>query len=206
MAETTDARTLVSDAETSMELLYASYANAMKSLANEARIAITKTGRIKTDKEAKEKYAEERTRILAEVALAKANAPRERAAQLLANTEMDAKIQANPDMTSKEKKKARQVALTNARLKVGAKRHTIEITDREWEAVQSGAISENILTDLFKAMDPDKLRERATPKQRTELSEAKKNKINAMKSSGYTIDEIAEALGVSRSTVNNYLK
>ena len=206
MAETTDARTLISDADTPMERIYASYANHLKDLANRARIEQTQTGRIKYNAEAKEKYKEEREHLLAQLAISQANAPRERAAQIMANAQMEAKRQENPDMTSKEKKKAAQQALTAARQAVGAQRHPVEISDREWEAIQAGAISENQLHAILKAADTDKLRERATPRESQSLSTAKINKIDAMKASGYTIDEIAKAIGVSTSTVNKYLR
>ena len=204
MAETTDARTLSSG--TPQEELYASYANHLKEMANEARLEQTRTGRIKYTAEAKEKYKTERDHLLAQLAVSQANAPRERAAQIMANATMEAKRQENPDMTSKEKKKAAQQALTAARQAVGAQRTPVEISDREWEAIQAGAISENQLYSILKATDLDKLRERATPRESTTLSSAKQNKIDAMKASGYTIDEIAKAIGVSTSTVNKYLK
>ena len=204
MAETTDARTLSSG--TPQEELYASYANHLKAMANEARLEQTRTGRIKYTAEAKEKYKVEREHLLAQLAVSQANAPRERAAQIMANATMEAKRQDNPDMTSKEKKKAAQQALTAARQAVGAQRTPVEISDREWEAIQAGAISENQLYAILKATDLDKLRERATPRESTTLSSAKQNKIEAMKASGYTIDEIAKAVGVSTSTVNKCLK
>ncbi|MBO7450759.1 MAG: helix-turn-helix domain-containing protein [Clostridiales bacterium] len=204
MAETTDARTLSSG--TPQEELYAAYANHLKDMANQARLEQTRTGRIKYNSSAKEKYKEEREHLLAQLAISQANAPRERAAQIMANATMEAKRQENPDMTSKEKKKAAQQALTAARQAVGAQRTPVEISDREWEAIQAGAISENQLYSILKATDLDKLRERATPRESTTLSAAKQNKIDAMKASGYTIDEIAKAIGCSTSTVNKYLK
>lgn len=206
MAETTDARTLISNADTPMERLYAGYANSMKDLANKARLEMLSTGRIQYNKEAKEAYSAERDHLLAQLAVAKANAPRERAAQIMANATMEAKKQDNPDMNNKEKKKAAQQALTAARQAVGAQRTPVTISDREWDAIQSGAISENQLYDILKNTDLDELRERATPRQTSTLSSAKISKIDAMKASGYTIDEIATALGVSSSTVNKYLK
>ena len=204
MAETTDARTLSSG--TPQEELYAAYANHLKDMANQARLEQTRTGRIKYNSSAKEKYKEEREHLLAQLAISQANAPRERAAQIMANATMEAKRQENPDMTSKEKKKAAQQALTAARQAVGAQRTPVEISDREWEAIQAGAISENQLYSILKATDLDKLRERATPRESTTLSAAKQNKIDAMKASGYTIDEIAKAIGCSTSTVNKYSK
>lgn len=206
MAETTDARDLISDANTAMERLYASYANSMKDLANKARIEMVHTGRIQYSKEAKERYAPEREHLLTQLEIAQKNAPRERAAQIMANATMEAKRQENPDMTSKEKKKAAQLALTEARQRVGAQRTPVQISDREWEAIQAGAISENQLLAILRSADIDALRERATPRQTTTLSSAKQAKIDAMKNSGYTIDEIAKAIGVSTSTVNKYLK
>lgn len=134
------------------------------------------------------------------------NAPRERQAQVIANATIAAKKQENPDMTKAELKKASQQALTAARVSVGAKRELIKITDREWEAIQAGAISENVLSQIISKVDIDELRQRATPRSTTTLSNAKIRKISAMNSSGYSIAEIAESLGVSASTVSNYLK
>lgn len=204
MAETDDARTLSSG--TPQEELYAAYANKMKSLANQARMEIVNTGRIEYSQAAKQKYAEERNHLLAQLEVAQRNAPKERAAQIIANATMEAKKKDNPDMTSKEKKKAAQQALTAARQAVGAKRSQVTISDKEWEAIQSGAISENQLYGILKNTDVDELRERATPRQTTTLSTAKQAKIDAMKNSGYTPVEIAKAVGVSLSTVNKYIK
>ena len=60
----------------------------------------------------------------------------------MANATVAAKRKDNPDMTKAEVKKASQQALAQARSSVGAKRSNIEITDKEWEAIQAGAISE----------------------------------------------------------------
>lgn len=132
------------------------------------------------------------------------NAPRERQAQLRANATVAAKKQANPDMTKAEIKKAGQQALVKARIEVGAKRETIKITDREWEAIQAGAISNNKLQQIVAHTDTDELRQRATPRATTTLSNAKISKIQNMRASGYTNAEIAEAIGVSASTVYKY--
>ena len=203
MAETKDARTLSSG--TPQEEAYADYANNMKSLANRARREMMNTGKIAYSASAKRTYQAEADSLEAKLNVALKNAPRERQAQILANAAVKAKKQENPDMTKGEIKKANQQALTAARNSVGAKREPILITDREWEAIQAGAISENRLTQIINNVDTDKLRQRATPRATTTLSSAKVNKIASMNASGYTTAEIAEALGVSASTVSKYL-
>lgn len=203
MAETKDARTLSSG--TPQEEAYADYANNMKSLANRARREMMNTGKIAYSASAKRTYQAEVDSLEAKLNVALKNAPRERQAQILANAAVKAKKQENPDMTKGEIKKANQQALTASRNSVGAKREPILITDREWEAIQAGAISENRLTQIINNVDTDKLRQRATPRATTTLSSAKVNKIASMNASGYTTAEIAEALGVSASTVSKYL-
>lgn len=203
MAETKDARTLSSG--TPQEEAYASYANKMKTLANQARKEMMSTGKIPYSVSAKEAYQNEVDSLNAKLNVALKNAPRERQAQVIANAAVSAKKQANPDMTKAEIKKANQQELTRARSQVGAERKPIAITDREWEAIQAGAISESKLTQILNNVDIDSLRQRATPRTTTTLSDAKVSRITAMGASGYSTAEIAEALGVSTSTVSKYL-
>lgn len=205
MAETKDAFTLVSEADTPVERAYATYANKMKALGNQARLEILATSKVPYSASAKEAYQAEVDSLNAKLNVALKNAPRERQAQTMANAVVAAKKQDNPGMTSGEIKKASQQALTQARAAVGAKRETIKITDREWEAIQAGAISENKLTQIIDNVDIDSLRQRATPRATTTLSQAKQNKISTMNASGYSTSEIAEALGISTSTVSDYL-
>jgi len=206
MAETDDAFTLVSDANTPAERAYAEYANKMKSLANQARKEMVTTGKITYSSSAKATYQTEVDSLLAKLNVALKNAPRERQAQVIANASVNAKKQTNPDMKPGEIKKLSQQELTKARAAVGAKRETIKITDREWEAIQAGAISENKLMQILNNADIDDLRQRATPKNTTSLSTAKINKISSMNASGYSTAEIADALGISTTTVSKYLK
>ena len=206
MAETHDARTLISDANTPMERAYAEYANHMKNLANKARIEAASTGKIAYSQAAKRAYQSEVTSLEEKLKRARSNAPKERQAQLLANAEVKAKREANPDMSKDEIKKAGQQALTKYRTSLGAKKESINITDKEWEAIQAGAISENKLTQILNNSDKDRLRQLSTPRTTTNLSSAKVNKIKAMSNSNYTLQEIAKSLGVSTSTVSKYLK
>ena len=209
MAETDDAYTLVSEAKHPMEMLYADYANSMKSLANQARKEMVSTGKIQYSASAKETYQKEVDSLNAKLNTALLNATRERAAQRQANYEVSVKKQANPDMKADEIKKASQQALSANRKAVGSvsrRDRNIEITDREWEAIKAGAISENKLKQILNNTDADSLKQRAMPRATTNLSTAKVNRIKAMSASNYSLNEIARALGVSTSTVSNYLK
>lgn len=203
MAETKDARALSSG--TPQEEVYADYANKMKSLANQARKEMVTTGKIAYSASAKKTYQKEVDSLLARLNVALKNAPRERQAQIMANAVVNAKKQENKDLKPSEIKKISQQALISARISVGAKRENIKITDREWEAIQAGAISENVLKKIINNVDIDELRQRATPRSTMSLSAAKVNKIMAMNASGYSTADIAKALGVSVSTVSKYL-
>ena len=203
MAETRDARTLSSG--TPQEEVYADYANSMKALANQARKVMVNTGKIEYSSSAKATYSNEVNSLMYKLNDALKNAPRERKAQAIANSVVEAKKKANPDMTKAEIKKASQQALTSARTSVGAKRTPVQITDKEWEAIQAGAISENKLLQILNNTDIDEVRKRATPRITNTLSQAKINRIATLRASGYSTSEIAEALGVSSSTVSKYL-
>lgn len=205
MAETDDAMTLVSDYREPRELLYANYANSMKALANSARLELVTTERLKYDASAAKEYAPEVEHLTSQLRQAKSNAPKEREAQRIANSKVEAKKQDNPEMTKKEIKKASQQALTEARVAVGAKRWPIDISPREWEAIQKGAISDSMLTEILRFADGEQVRSYATPFEHNELSPARKAKIKAMSKSTYTIAEIAAAVGASPATVSKYL-
>ena len=204
MAETKDARTLSSGHP--MEELYADYANQMKALANRARKEMVTTRKIPYSSSAKAAYLDEVNSLDAKLNIALKNAPRERKAQVLANAKIKALKQDNYDLSKEDLKKASQRALAEARVKVGAKKEPVQISPKEWAAIQAGAISENKLTKIIDNADIKVLRQLATPRTTTTISPAKANKIAAMKASGHTTAEIAEACGVSASTVTKYLK
>lgn len=200
-----DLRTLSSG--TPQENAYADYGNKMKALANQARKEYATTGRLQYDSQAAKNYQAEVDLLNAKLNTAAKNAPRERLAQVIANSQVNAKKQDNPDMDKKEIKKASQQAITNARASVGAsgKETRITITDREWEAIQAGAISDSKLTQILRYADMDIVREKTTPRTTGTLSQAKVGRMEAMLASGFTVSEIADALGVSRSTVSSYM-
>ena len=209
MAETDDAMTLVSDAKHPMELVYAEYANSMKALANKARKEMMSTGKIAYDKNAKEIYQDEVNSLNAKLNDALMNATRERAAQRKANAEVQSKKDADPDLKPGDIKKLGQQALSKYRDEVGSiarRDRNIKITDREWEAIQAGAVSETTLRKILNNTDIDALRARATPRSTTSLRPAQVSRARALSASNYTLAEIASMLGVSTTTVSKYLK
>lgn len=209
MAETDDPYTLISDANTPMERAYAEYASKMKALANKARKEMMTAGKINYSSTANQIYKKEVASLLSKLNLSRLNAPKEREAQRRANAEVLAKTRSNPNMKPGDIKKLRQQALTKYRLQVGSisrRKRNIDITDNEWNAIQSGAVSESILKKILDNTDVDKLRQRATPKNTSTLSSAKINRIKSLSNSNYTVGEIAKILGVSPSTVSKYLK
>ena len=212
MANTDDAYTLVSKYKHGMELIYADYANGMKHLANQARLDYYSAGKIAYDKRAKEKYKPEVDSLMAKLDKAEANTPKERAAQRMAVSRViDKQNKAEAEgktFKAKEIRKMSQQALTKAREEVGSvsrRDRNIIVTDKEWEAIQAGAVSESILKRVLNNCDADSLREKAMPKTTVQLSQVKIDKIKALAAS-YTISEIATKLGISTSTVNKYLK
>ena len=214
MAETDDAYSLVSDLQHPMELVYADYANSMKSLANNARKEMISTGKIEYKASSKATYQKEVDSLMRKLNDAELNTPRERAAQRMANAEVEAKKKAHLEKTgtkmdSGDVKKASQQAITKARNTVGSvsrRDRNIEITDAEWEAIQAGAISENKLKRILNNTDVDKLKERAMPRSTTTLSQAQIDRIKALADSNYTLEQIAKKVGKSTTTVSNYLK
>ena len=209
MANAKDARELISDRNTKIENLYADYANGLKQLARDARLLRLETEKIHVDTNAKKEYEKEVEDLKAQLYMAESNAPKERAAQTRASARVKAIFDANPDIKrgSKEAKKIQQEQLTRARQEVGAKRTTIKLTDRTWEAIQKGALSEGNVMKILTYADPDDWKARSTPKSYTQLSDAKIGRLRSMASTGlYSISEIANSLGVSTSTVSKYLK
>lgn len=209
MAETDDANSLVSLMRSPKELEYASYANSMKALANQARKEAYFTGDIEYSANAKAIYSHEVATLTSKLNDALKNAPRERQAQRQAGAVAAARQEENPDISAKDLKKISTQALTKARADVGSisrRDRNINITDKEWEAIQAGAISKTTLRKILANTDVDALRERAMPRATTELSATQINRIKALSASNYTLDEIAKKMGKSPSTISKYIK
>lgn len=198
-----DAHTLSSG--TPVETIYANHSNKLKALANQARKTAANTKAIAYSPSAKVAYQNEVSSLEAKLNLALRNSPLERQAQVLANAVVSQKRQANPEMEPSEIKKLKAQALTEARLRTGAKKQQIVITDREWEAIQAGAISNNKLNQILSNADLEQVKALATPKTQTGLKSGQVNRAMLMLRGGYTQAEVADALGVSVSTLKRSL-
>ena len=124
---------------------------------------------------------------------------------------MQAKLDANPGLDKKEIKKIKTQLLNGARASVGAKKlqlgsKKLPITEREWEAVNSGAVSNNKCKLIVENADLDFLKKLSMPRtSNNSLSPARIAKVHAMNNSGFSLEEIANTLGVSATTISKYL-
>lgn len=191
---------------TPIEKIYADHADNMKALGNRARKTMVNTSSIPYSPSAKQVYSKEVDTLNSKLNLALMNAPKERQAQLFANSIVQQKMDANPDMDRDELKKIKGKALVEARIRVGAKKTLVDITDDEWEAIQAGAISNAKLEKILDNSDLDRVKTLATPRQNTVMTTAKQARAKQLLSSGRTASEVADILGVALSTLKSSIK
>lgn len=203
MSLTNDASTLLSKNPSEMELVYRDYANHSKRLANQARLDYLATGDQVYSPTAAKKYSTEVASLKKKLTTAKENAPRERQALLLATSWINAEFNAH-DYDQDEKKKIRGQMQSIARETVGASKSRVRFTDKEWEAINAGAISKSMLNDLLANADSKSYMELALPKKAT-MTTAKINNIKSLHDAGYTNEQIASFMDCSASTVSNVL-
>lgn len=200
LAVTEDAFKLSSG--TPMENLYASQSNRLKDLANSARkeaVTITNT---KWSESAKKVYSSEVISLDNKLSLAIRNRPLERQAQIIANGIITQKRQYEPNMPNDKLKRVKTQALEQARTVTGARKSKIVITQSEWDAIQAGAVSTTKLKTILDNADMDVVKELATPRQKLLMTNTKVTRAKSMLASGYTRAEVASALGVSLSTLD----
>lgn len=205
-----DAYDLVFDKDNRIEKYYANYANRMKALGNEARKEYLATPNPRVNKSAKQTYSEEVDSLTRKLNTALQNAPSERQANALVSSQISKLRKYNPELVNDEKamKKKRAQLIAEARVRTGAldrKKRNIEITDREWEAIQANAISNETLKKVFRNTDSKKLKERAMPISSYSISSYSISRARSLMKMGYTQEEAAEAVGVSVSTLNRAL-
>lgn len=200
LAVTDDAHKLSSG--TPMEKYYADHSNKLKALANEARRISVNTPQPKQNPSARKTYAKEVDSLNAKLAIAIANKPKERQAQIISNTQFRMAKDADPNMDKATEKKIRFQTLQEARSRTGSDKVKIEITEKEWEAIQSGAISHSKLNEILDNSNMETVKKLATPKTQKLMSPTRITRAKQMLNSGFTRAEVASQLGVSLSTLD----
>lgn len=201
MAEASDAYSLSSG--TAMESVYANYANEMKALGNTARKESLSSKGTQRSSSAAKVYSKEVESLNTKLMKAKYNAPLERKAQIMAGSVVYKKKQSNPDMDRAEIKKIGNQALANYRSKLGAKKETIDITGKEWEAIQANAISPSKVSEILDNADLEQVKELAMPRESRTIPQYVKSRAKSLIASGYTQSEVSSMLGISVATVNS---
>jgi DNA-binding NarL/FixJ family response regulator len=202
MMDTEDARTLMSKNAAPIERVYADFANEMKALGNQARKESISIVPHKYSPSAAKTYEAEVQRLDAALALAKRNAPKERQAQLLANANAKMIKDSNPQLTADQRKKIDGQQLVNARERVGSGKERIKISEREWEAIQAGAIRSQKLGEILSNTKLEEVQKLATPRSHQAISPSKVAQVKRMLAGGYSIDDVADHLGISTSSVS----
>lgn len=187
---------------TAVENVYANYVNKVKGLNSKVKKEAQSIPPLKRNPRAAKVYEKEVKSLDSKLNKALLNAPKERQAQILASNTYYKNL--NYDMTSDQKKKLRAQALAGARSKVKAKKEMVEVTTKEWEAIQSGAVSNNKLDLILNNTNMDNIKKLATPKTNTKLSTAKASRAKSLMRSGkYTQAEIAASIGISVSALRD---
>ena len=130
--------------------------------------------------------------------------PLERQALLIADAVSRERMSANPSLWDDPNavKKLRRKDFERVKARLGIPDTTIEITPRQWEAIQKNAISPNMLEQIMSHTDRAKLTAMAMPKTQNLVTPGKKAQAQAMLNAGYTRAEVAGHLGVSVSTLD----
>ena len=202
------ARDLSSGSE--IDEIYVEHSLRMTDLANRCRKTAVNMKSTEYDPNARKIYKEEYESLQAKIRNAELNQINERKATGYADTVIRMKERENPELLLKENKKERtklrNMAMAEARAIYGASRKATEIhiEPKEWEAIQSGAITKTMTDTVFKYANMEEVMKYASPKQKksSRLTNAQINKIKAeLRSGKYTLSEIASDLGVSVSTI-----
>lgn len=206
MYEADDARILMSKNAEPIEIVYAEYANSMKALGDLARKESASIKMSPYSSSAKKAYASEVASLNSKLRIALANAPLERQVHLVGNKIVDTKKAANPDMEGSQIKKLRGQVLNDMRERIGASKKRVEITQREWEAIESGAISNSLLASILNNTNLDVVQSLATPRSKILMSDSKIARAKIYQQQGRTLSQISDMLGVSVSTLSKALK
>ena len=203
LAEVDDARKLSSGSQ--IEEIYAGYSNSLKMLANRARKAVIETPIPKYSPSAKKVYQKEVDSLNIKLNQALKHAPFERQAILMTNRIVAAKRKENPDMSKEDAKKLKGRTLAEARARYGGKKDLIDISEKEWEAIQAHALSYNKELMILNNANPEQVKKYATPREMQKWPRAKVAKMEAMLNRGYSRAEVADHFGISTSTLTHIM-
>ena len=205
---TDDAYTLVRDPKNAVERLYADHANEMKGLANTARLTASKVHVPKANPQAKVVYKAEVEKLYADLDAAKKTLPLERHANLIAKSIVLAKRQEDPGLHADQDRlrKVERQAKASARNNLGLKDHVIEISDTQWDAIQSNAVSPTKLREILHYADEKRVADLAMPRTNAVMTSAVSSRAKAMLAAGNSPADVASALGISASTLNAAVK
>lgn len=197
------------EATTAIERIYADHAFQMKELAREARKLARAQIEPDRDPEARKRYSKEVDDLDKKISMARKNAPLERQAQILANSNMRAILNSNPelyfDKEHYKREKGRQLEyarsmLNSKKLTIGSKDNPL--TDREWEAIQAHAVSKTQLRLILANADKGRIKELAMPKTKVGIPKAKLARAKAMLGKGYSKADICDMLDISMGKLN----
>lgn len=204
LALTNDAYDLISpDRATPVERLYADHANEMKALANQARLKSVRTQSPKINPKAKAVYKDEVDKLNTDLRKALAQKPLNRRADVIAGAVVKRKLADDPTLRydTDRKRKVERQAKAAARARLGLEKPVINISDRQWDAIQSGAVSASKLREILDYADPKQVMEHALPRNNPVMTTAISSRAKAMLAAGITTADVAKALGISASTL-----
>ena len=202
-----DAFKLVGNPEDPKEIAYANFANKMKDLARQSRKIAVNTENLKRNPDSVKSYAKEVASLNNKLKDVKANKYLERQAQILGNKRYYA-AKRDGNYSLDQLKRLQNECIAGARLSIGAKKPTIDITPKEWAAIDAGAVSSNILTEIINNTSLETIKSYTMPRQtqRSLVSYTDECLIRSMAARpGVTQAEIADAMGLSTSTINAIL-
>lgn len=193
---------------TPVENAYQNYIESLQVIKNNGRKESAAISIPKRDPRAVKIYASEVASLNSKIKSIESQAPLERKAQVEANTAFRNYVAANPTLSTDRKKSLKSEMLNNARNANGIDPYEkkVHISEKEWDAIQSNAISKTALEKLLAKADMDELRGYATPKAKISIAPAKLASIKRMLSSGkYSLAEIAQSTGISANTIKSAL-
>lgn len=214
MAEAKDAMELVSKDRYPIELVYAKHANSMKDMANKARLSSLKVEDTPYDPQAAQTYEKEVESLNEKVNTAKINAVLERRAVRVTTVIVNDRMKNYPERYNNKTpdgkahlRKLRKQVLEQQRAILN-KSAAFEINEKEWQAIQAGALKKTKLEEVINRADQTCVKKFAFPdnSNKTKMTDANIARAKAMLNSGFTQAEVAEMFGISTTTLRKQIK